>query len=143
MGADGRLQSPSRFSCDVDTGRQGPRSPAKSGRPCGLPSHPALSTQTSSPPPSEAAGPWEQGAPAYLKHPNKPITASWGPGAAPRFVTQSCPLQTDAARLRPSGPAASPPRSPRLTFRGPLPAAPASLSGVPSPQPPPHLPGGL
>lgn len=129
MGADGRLQSPSRFSCDVDTGRQGPTSPAKSGRPCGLPSALALSTQTSSPPPSEGAGPWEQWAhlPTW-KHPTSPSQPPGDQGAS--LVTQSCPCRQMQLACDLRACSVPLPRSP-----------PPSPSGV-HPQPPPHFPRG-
>ena len=123
---------PPRFSCDADTGSQGPRSSTQSGRPCGLPWHlPRADLQPSFLKGSGVflPGPWEQGAPACLNHRNKPITASWGPGAAPHFLPQSCPLRRmqRASDLR--------------GLERPLPGAPTSSSWVPSPEPPPHLPG--
>ena len=123
---------PPRFSCDADTGSQGPRSSAQSGRPCGLPWHlPRADLQPSFLKGSGVflPGPWEQGAPACLNHRNKPITASWGPGAAPRFLPQSCPLR----RMQRT--------SDLWGLARPLPGAPTSSSWVPSPEPPPHLPG--
>lgn len=136
-----RLQSPSRFSCDVDTGRQGPTATCKIRKALWVASCTLLLEHTDPSLSSSGRGwPREQGAPAYLKHPMLP---SQPPGdQQPRPRNTELPLQTDAARLRPSGPAASSPEPSPPTFRGPLPRAPRPLlSGVP-PHSPAHLPVG-